>query len=384
MLRASLRYFNVDTDLRSVLVTSTDAGVGKSTVAWNLARIAASSSRRRSSSRPTCAIPSLARQHGLAAAPGLAELLTHQVDLDEAIQKKTLAVRGRRNGGGRPPPRRDRRRRRPAQSGRADRKPGDERGARPAQPRLRLRRRSTPRRSASSPTPSRCLQQVDGVIAVARMGQHARGTTRTTCREQLDQMKAPAPRDRRERRQAPQTRPTPTATTAPARLERGNGPAPRRRPRQRACTEGLGRRSPASAHPLRAEGPDAGQAIGGDREQQRAEAGVGRDQDPPAARRDAARRAAPPASSARRRSPRKAGRGSGRSRSRRSAIAASQAGSSAGRVGSRSCRSIIGTAGIGGSASSPFGRRRAPAMALPSFACRRERTTQERHSSGSR
>ena len=45
MLGASLRYFNVDDEMRSVLVTSDAAGVGKSTVAWNLARVAASSSK---------------------------------------------------------------------------------------------------------------------------------------------------------------------------------------------------------------------------------------------------------------------------------------------------------------------------------------------------
>jgi capsular exopolysaccharide synthesis family protein len=91
MLRGSLRFFNVDADLRSVLVTSTEAAVGKSTVAWNLARIAASSSH-------TVLVetdlrnPSLAGQHGLTSGPGLAELLTHQVDLDQAVQKKRLAI----------------------------------------------------------------------------------------------------------------------------------------------------------------------------------------------------------------------------------------------------------------------------------------------------
>ena len=35
--------------------------------------------------------PSLARQHGLGVGPGLAELLTHQIELDEAIQTKQLA-----------------------------------------------------------------------------------------------------------------------------------------------------------------------------------------------------------------------------------------------------------------------------------------------------
>ncbi|HEX4307105.1 MAG TPA: polysaccharide biosynthesis tyrosine autokinase [Solirubrobacterales bacterium] len=91
MLRASLRYFNVDREIRSVVVTSSSAGVGKSTVSWNLARIAAHSSRvviiETDLRKPT-----LARQHGLRSGPGLAALLTHQVSLDEAIQSKSLAA----------------------------------------------------------------------------------------------------------------------------------------------------------------------------------------------------------------------------------------------------------------------------------------------------
>lgn len=85
MLRASLRYFNVDNEVRSVLVTSNSAQVGKSTIAWNLACSSITSSR-------TVLVetdlrkPSLARQHGVKIGPGLAELLTHQIELDQAIQ----------------------------------------------------------------------------------------------------------------------------------------------------------------------------------------------------------------------------------------------------------------------------------------------------------
>jgi capsular exopolysaccharide synthesis family protein len=43
--------------------------------------------------------PSLSRQHGLSAGPGLAELLTHQIELDEAIQTKPIAAGGN-NGKG--------------------------------------------------------------------------------------------------------------------------------------------------------------------------------------------------------------------------------------------------------------------------------------------
>lgn len=85
-LRAGLRYFNVDRDVRSVLVTSHAAEEGKSTVAWHLARIAAATSR-------TVLVEAdlrnagLARTRRLSHGPGLAELLTHQVDVAEAVQE---------------------------------------------------------------------------------------------------------------------------------------------------------------------------------------------------------------------------------------------------------------------------------------------------------
>ena len=97
MLRASLRYFNVDEDMRTVLVTSYGAGVGKSTVAWNLARVAATGSR-------TVIVetdlrnPSIAHQHGLDPRPGLAEVLTRQIGLDAAVQFKPVAIGGGGNG----------------------------------------------------------------------------------------------------------------------------------------------------------------------------------------------------------------------------------------------------------------------------------------------
>jgi len=101
MLRAQLRYFNTDREVQTVAVSSHAAGVGKSTVAWNLGRVAASSSK-------TVIVeadlrnPTLASQHGLQSAPGLAELLTHQVGLDGAIQSKPLAgSNGASSGAGR-------------------------------------------------------------------------------------------------------------------------------------------------------------------------------------------------------------------------------------------------------------------------------------------
>jgi capsular exopolysaccharide synthesis family protein len=96
MLRASLRYFSVDQDMRSLLVTSYTAGVGKSTISWNLARVAATSVKA-VIIETDLRNPTLARQHGLTMGPGLAEILTHQADLDRAIQSKALA--SRENGG---------------------------------------------------------------------------------------------------------------------------------------------------------------------------------------------------------------------------------------------------------------------------------------------
>ena len=89
-LRAGLRYFDVDRTLRSLLVTSGSPAEGKSSVAWNLARSAAGSSR-------TILVeadlrnPSLSATQALFPDPGLAELLTHQVALDSAVQTVTVA-----------------------------------------------------------------------------------------------------------------------------------------------------------------------------------------------------------------------------------------------------------------------------------------------------
>jgi capsular exopolysaccharide synthesis family protein len=98
MLRSSLQYFNVDRQIRSVLITSYGAEAGKSTIAWNLARIASTSAKvilietdLRNSS--------LAQQHGLAVGPGLTGVLTHQVALDDAIQSRPFAPQAKGPGG---------------------------------------------------------------------------------------------------------------------------------------------------------------------------------------------------------------------------------------------------------------------------------------------
>lgn len=89
MLQSRLRYFNVDREIRCVLLTSAAPGDGKTTTAWNLARSSASGLR------PTVVIEAdfhrpvfaAAMDRSLASVPGLAELLTKQSDLAEAIQE---------------------------------------------------------------------------------------------------------------------------------------------------------------------------------------------------------------------------------------------------------------------------------------------------------
>jgi len=86
-IRARLRYINRGPELRSVLVTSADRGEGKSTIAWQLARVIAMTRRHRVLVlEADLRRPAFARVHGLRATPGLSEVLTHDVAAESAIQ----------------------------------------------------------------------------------------------------------------------------------------------------------------------------------------------------------------------------------------------------------------------------------------------------------
>lgn len=88
LLRTQLRYFNVDREVNSVLITSAAPGDGKSTVAWNLARTAASLAPDSSVLIVDCDLrrPSIADMAAMAPAPGLAEILTQDLRLDETVR----------------------------------------------------------------------------------------------------------------------------------------------------------------------------------------------------------------------------------------------------------------------------------------------------------
>ena len=96
MLRTRLRYFNVDRDIHSVLVTSAAPGEGKTTVAWLLAASSAGSGSRTILLEADFHQPSVAARLAARTRPGLSELLSGQSSLPESLQQVT--VENRQNG----------------------------------------------------------------------------------------------------------------------------------------------------------------------------------------------------------------------------------------------------------------------------------------------
>lgn len=85
MLRTNLRYFNVDRQIRSVMVTSAAAGDGKSTVAWYLATVDAMAGQRVLLIEADLRNPAMHEVIGMAPSRGLAEVLAGQLELPEAV-----------------------------------------------------------------------------------------------------------------------------------------------------------------------------------------------------------------------------------------------------------------------------------------------------------
>ncbi|MDQ3641601.1 MAG: polysaccharide biosynthesis tyrosine autokinase, partial [Actinomycetota bacterium] len=85
-LRASLMYFNVDREIKSVVVTSAAKGEGKTTVATNLALAAAEAGRDVILVDADLRRPQVGARLGVRAAGGLAHVLTGQRDLEETLE----------------------------------------------------------------------------------------------------------------------------------------------------------------------------------------------------------------------------------------------------------------------------------------------------------
>lgn len=90
MLRANLRYFNIDRAIRSVLVTSAAPQDGKSTVCWNLATIIASSGSSALLIEADLRHPTLALRVGAPGHHGLSTVLAGDTTLEQATRHLPL------------------------------------------------------------------------------------------------------------------------------------------------------------------------------------------------------------------------------------------------------------------------------------------------------
>src|SRR5664280_931145 len=86
LIRAHLRYFNVDRELRTLLVASAGPGDGKTTVARHLAAAAARMGSRVLLLEADLRRPTLAQQLEIPSGPGLSDVLIGALSLNEATQ----------------------------------------------------------------------------------------------------------------------------------------------------------------------------------------------------------------------------------------------------------------------------------------------------------
>jgi capsular exopolysaccharide synthesis family protein len=86
LIRAHLRFFNVDRDVRTVVIASPTPGDGKTTIARHLAEATAKLGSRVLLLEVDLRHPTLAQQLDIQSEPGLADVLIGAVPMDEAIQ----------------------------------------------------------------------------------------------------------------------------------------------------------------------------------------------------------------------------------------------------------------------------------------------------------
>jgi capsular exopolysaccharide synthesis family protein len=93
MLRANLRYFNIDQSIQSVLITSAAPGDGKSTVAWNLTAAFAGAGSRALLIEADLRHPTAAARHPLTPTPGLTNVISGEARLQDVAQKVPVPLR---------------------------------------------------------------------------------------------------------------------------------------------------------------------------------------------------------------------------------------------------------------------------------------------------
>jgi capsular exopolysaccharide synthesis family protein len=101
LVRAHLRFFNVDRDLRTVVVASPTPGDGKSTVARYLAEAAARSGSHVLLLEADLRHPTLARQFAIESGPGLTDVLVGAVPMGQATRSVSLQALPGEGAGGR-------------------------------------------------------------------------------------------------------------------------------------------------------------------------------------------------------------------------------------------------------------------------------------------
>jgi succinoglycan biosynthesis transport protein ExoP len=101
LIRAHLRFFNIDRDLRTVLIASAAPGDGKTTIARHLAEAATRLGSRVLLLEMDLRHPTLAQQLGIQSGPGLADTLIGAIPMDEATQPVELEAPSDRGAKGR-------------------------------------------------------------------------------------------------------------------------------------------------------------------------------------------------------------------------------------------------------------------------------------------
>jgi succinoglycan biosynthesis transport protein ExoP len=90
LLRARMRYFNIDREVRTVLIVSAVPADGKTTVAVHLAAAAASSGAKALLLEADLRRPAISQRVGSAASVGLAEMLTHGAELPDVLREISI------------------------------------------------------------------------------------------------------------------------------------------------------------------------------------------------------------------------------------------------------------------------------------------------------
>jgi capsular exopolysaccharide synthesis family protein len=101
LIRAHLRYFNVDRELRTLLVASAGPGDGKTTITRHLASAAARMGSRVLLLEADLRRPTVVRQLDVLSGPGLADVLIGAVTLEEATQTVEVQEPPREGASGR-------------------------------------------------------------------------------------------------------------------------------------------------------------------------------------------------------------------------------------------------------------------------------------------